>query len=192
MPRCFLLVNQAPVLAFADFCLTPGRYVLGRSAECDLPINSETVSRRHAELVVGEKSIEVADLGSRNGTFLNGVRVTTGSIERGELRFGQVTFLLEARHSLPDESFIAEEDTTDGGNSDAAPVRHHFLTPMQARVLAYLRQGLSEKELAHVLAISQNTAHHHVQAIYRAFNVHSRAELMAQFIRDDIDPRTGI
>lgn len=189
MPRCFLLVNHAPVLAFADFCLTPGKYVLGRSTECDLPINSETVSRRHAELVVSETSIEVADLGSRNGTFLNGVRVTSGTIDRGELRFGQVTFLLEARHSLPEDGVWDEDDTTDGGKEGDSD-RHYYLTPTQARVLAYLREGLSEKELARALAISQNTAHHHVQAVYRAYGVHSRPELMARFIRDTDDPRT--
>jgi DNA-binding CsgD family transcriptional regulator len=192
MPRCFLLVNQAPVLAFADFCLTPGKYVLGRSAECDLPINDETVSRRHAELVVTKTLIQVADLSSRNGTFLDGNRITKGSICGGPIQFGQVRFLLEPREELPEESVPFDEETTDGDLSHAGPKQHHFLRPTQLRVLAYLRQGLSEKELAVKLFISQSTAHHHVQKIYRAFDVHSRAELMAKFINQPGKSKAGL
>jgi pSer/pThr/pTyr-binding forkhead associated (FHA) protein len=57
----------------------PGRVVLGRASDCDvqLPPSLEfmEVSRRHCELEINPPSVQVRDLGSRNGTFLNGSTV---------------------------------------------------------------------------------------------------------------------
>ncbi len=46
--------------------------VLGRSQDADLVVADETVSRRHVELRGDRTSLEVEDLGSSNGTTLNG------------------------------------------------------------------------------------------------------------------------
>lgn len=46
--------------------------VIGRSRDADLTIDDDTVSRRHAELRGGREELEVEDLGSSNGTTLNG------------------------------------------------------------------------------------------------------------------------
>lgn len=46
--------------------------VLGRAADCDLPLAAERASRRHAEVRPGEGGHRVRDLGSTNGTRLNG------------------------------------------------------------------------------------------------------------------------
>ena len=48
---------------------------VGRSRNCDVPIKDPSVSRRHAELTPGGGKIVVRDLGSSNGTFVNGRRV---------------------------------------------------------------------------------------------------------------------
>lgn len=53
--------------------------VLGRDAECDIMIPSRQVSRRHARLVVTGEGTSIEDLGSKNGTHLNGEIV--GEIE---------------------------------------------------------------------------------------------------------------
>jgi hypothetical protein len=52
-----------------------GAYVLGRSSECDLVLASDIVSRRHAAIAVGATDVRVKDLGSSNGTYINGARV---------------------------------------------------------------------------------------------------------------------
>ena len=52
-----------------------GAYVVGRSSECDLVLASDIVSRRHATIAVGPVDIRVKDLGSSNGTYINGARV---------------------------------------------------------------------------------------------------------------------
>jgi pSer/pThr/pTyr-binding forkhead associated (FHA) protein len=49
--------------------------VVGRHPECGLQLNEGFPSRRHARLVVVENTVWVEDLGSRNGTFVNGVRI---------------------------------------------------------------------------------------------------------------------
>jgi pSer/pThr/pTyr-binding forkhead associated (FHA) protein len=53
--------------------LGPGDYFLGRGPECYLRFNTEWVSRQHCLLRVGADCALVRDLGSRNGTLVNGV-----------------------------------------------------------------------------------------------------------------------
>ncbi|MFE9257954.1 FHA domain-containing protein [Streptomyces sp. NPDC006879] len=48
---------------------------IGRAPENDLVVDDLTVSRRHAELRVQQAGFEIVDLGSHNGTFLNGARI---------------------------------------------------------------------------------------------------------------------
>ena len=57
------------------------------------------------------------------------------------------------------------------------------LSPRRRQVLTYLLQGEGEKRIAFVLKISVHTVHVHVREIYRTFNVHSRAELMALLLQ---------
>jgi hypothetical protein len=53
----------------------PGRYVIGRDYECDLRLTHDSVSRRHAMLTSVEGQWMVVDLGSTNGTRINGWRL---------------------------------------------------------------------------------------------------------------------
>jgi DNA-binding CsgD family transcriptional regulator len=58
----------------------------------------------------------------------------------------------------------------------------HDLSPRQRQVLELLLAGDSVKQLAAKLGISQHTAADHLKGLYKRQNVHSRAELMAQFV----------
>lgn len=70
--------------------------VLGRALSSDLPVLDPTVSRRHAELTIEPAAILVRDLGSSNGTFVNGSRVTTVSLRMGDrVVFGKILFELQ-------------------------------------------------------------------------------------------------
>lgn len=55
--------------------------IIGRSHDADLELSDPDVSRRHARLDLARGVLYVADLGSRNGTFLNGKALPDGSIE---------------------------------------------------------------------------------------------------------------
>lgn len=59
----------------------------------------------------------------------------------------------------------------------------HHLTPRQRQTLKLLLAGLSEKEAAHAMSISQATVHDHVVALHRHFEVCSRGELLSLFVR---------
>jgi len=66
---------------------------IGRSSECDICVAAAHLSRRHADLTIVEGVLFVKDLGSANGTYLNGKRITEARIKRGdELRFDTLSF----------------------------------------------------------------------------------------------------
>jgi DNA-binding winged helix-turn-helix (wHTH) protein len=58
-----------------EIVLSQGESLLGRTHDACVWIESSTVSRRHARIVVAGARAELEDLGSKNGTFLNGTRL---------------------------------------------------------------------------------------------------------------------
>lgn len=58
-----------------DIAVPMGTFFIGRGVDCQLSLDDAMVSRRHAALRVYAGSATVEDLGSRNGVFLNGVRI---------------------------------------------------------------------------------------------------------------------
>lgn len=67
--------------------------VIGRAPECDISLGAAHLSRRHAQLQVLDGLLYVKDLGSANGTFLNGKQIMEARIKRGdELRFDTLSF----------------------------------------------------------------------------------------------------
>jgi adenylate cyclase len=78
--------------------------VLGRGSMCEAQVSHDTVSRHHAELAAARNHVAVRDLGSANGTFVNGRRITSAELRDGEeIRFGQLAFRLERRPPTPRE-----------------------------------------------------------------------------------------
>ena len=74
-----------------------GSMVVGRHSECDICLPSDEISRKHAKLVVTPEGLFVEDLGSANGTFVNGVRVRRERVEPGdELKLDTVRFLVQS------------------------------------------------------------------------------------------------
>jgi Protein of unknown function (DUF3662)/FHA domain len=63
--------------------LTRAVTVVGRSGDVDIPLDDAGVSRRHAEIHVADGRARVVDLGSTNGTFVDGERVTTADLHDG-------------------------------------------------------------------------------------------------------------
>ena len=96
--------------------LSPGTHVVGRHPSCDLPLPVESVSGRHAEiLVAADGSVRFKDLGSTNGTFSGGVKVTEGEWFPGsELRLGNAAL------RLVDESSVVAAASAGADEADAA------------------------------------------------------------------------
>jgi DNA-binding winged helix-turn-helix (wHTH) protein len=88
-----------------------GEHVLGRDPSLELCVDSSSVSRRHARLRIGGGEVVLEDLGSKNGTFLNGQRLTRAVplSDRDQLRVGSVTLKFRVVASQPSTETIASE-----------------------------------------------------------------------------------
>lgn len=78
--------------------LHEGNYVLGRHLDCDIVMNDSNVSRRHAEFVCAAGEVSVRDLGSTNGTKVNGVGVSGNQLLQHSdvINFGTAQVRFEA------------------------------------------------------------------------------------------------
>lgn len=59
-----------------EFPLSDGEHIVGRDPEAGIRLASPKVSRRHAKIVVRHRHAVLTDLGSKNGSFVRGLRVT--------------------------------------------------------------------------------------------------------------------
>lgn len=72
-------VNLALVWNGQVLLLPEGEHIAGRDAECSLLIDAATVSRRHARITVLSGIATIEDLGSTNGTHVDGVRISSAT-----------------------------------------------------------------------------------------------------------------
>ena len=73
-PRVFMISQGNQAGLSAD--LAGGVVMIGRGADCQLILDDDYVSTRHARVVSTPNGIYVEDLGSTNGTYVNGQRIT--------------------------------------------------------------------------------------------------------------------
>jgi predicted component of type VI protein secretion system len=79
-----------------SFSVTREVTVIGRREDCDLIIPLGEVSRKHCRLVKDGDLLKVEDLGSANGTYLNGLRVQESLLAPGDtVQVGPVVFVLQ-------------------------------------------------------------------------------------------------
>jgi len=99
---------SAPALAYLDVVSgAPGRgrqfelrgqAALGRGADCDIHLEEAAISRHHAEIIWQYVLYQVRDLGSANGTFVNGHQVLSAPLNEGDLlELGLVQMRFRAR-----------------------------------------------------------------------------------------------
>src|SRR5438445_8755939 len=88
-----------------SFSITKDVTVIGRREDCDLRIPVSEVSRKHCRILKDDEGLRVEDLGSSNGTFHNGQRVS-GSIDLqpgDSIQVGPVVFVLQVDGNPPDD-----------------------------------------------------------------------------------------
>lgn len=85
-----------------EFELAPGTHLAGRARDAQVSIDDPAVSRYHARIVVAARGVAtVEDLGSRNGTYLNGQRLAAvAPLHEGDrVRIGPVELVVSIRSS---------------------------------------------------------------------------------------------
>lgn len=89
------------IVADGQFRLAGGANILGRDPEAHVWVNRPGVSRRHARVVIAGDAAVLEDLGSTNGTWLRGERVTTPTPlhDGDEIRLGPVPVVFRLRRA---------------------------------------------------------------------------------------------
>ena len=191
-------VMTSPPLPFTLFELTTSSGVsripardatlrIGRSPDNDVVVDGEqTVSRLHAELAHDGEHWVVRDLGSHNGTYVNGTRVVDGQavaltpldiVGVGGATIRMVTTSDEDLHTIEDASA-----------ADAYRLLT-ALSPREREVLAEVATGRTDEQIATALYISVKTVHSHLDRIRDKTGLRRRAELTRLAVRLGLGPR---
>ena len=98
------LVMRSGPIPGSSYILEKPEVVLGRELNNDLPVPDPEISRRHARFITRADGVYIEDLGSTNGTFLNGVRVKAPTLlHSGDLitLAENTVFVFEQRSTEP-------------------------------------------------------------------------------------------
>jgi pSer/pThr/pTyr-binding forkhead associated (FHA) protein len=93
--------------------LTDDKVTVGRLADNTLQIEDASVSSHHAELVLEGDTYHLLDLGSTNGTFVNGEATTDAVLKHGdEVRFGRIETIFSSKEAGTESQPLPESSTT--------------------------------------------------------------------------------
>jgi pSer/pThr/pTyr-binding forkhead associated (FHA) protein len=97
-------------------------FLIGRGNDCDLRLRDPNVSRHHCMIRIRPDEVTLHDLGSSNGTYVNGTRVISQAVLQSgdEIRLGEYHFILDLgvdreliRDKTPDVDPLAKTATPD-------------------------------------------------------------------------------
>ena len=100
------------------------RFLIGRAEDCHMRPKSDAISRNHCAILVSEEKVAIRDLNSRNGTMVNGERITSErELETGDrIRIGKLEFevlIKEAKRAKKEETKQPAKEKE--ARADAAP-----------------------------------------------------------------------
>ena len=100
--------------------LRPGEIVIGRGLDADIRVESPKVSRHHARIVVEGGQAVLEDLGSTNGTSVNGVRLESPRVlaHGDEIEIGHRAQVFRFACSSPDAATVASVKPPSGRGAD--------------------------------------------------------------------------
>ncbi len=112
------------------------RFLVGTSSECQLCCQSESVSPLHCELLLADEALSIRDMGTTNGTFVNGERIEdeTRLVGGDRLRIGRLEFevlaLPEDKPSEPQRDPMSEFVSEMLGEADAEDRARRMADPL--------------------------------------------------------------
>ncbi len=135
--------------------LPPQTATIGRSVECDVVIASKSVSREHTRLHREGRRWLVDDLGSTNGTYLNGERVINCMtlLDGDSLKVGDVTFVFHDPDTTTRENPVPDLEVDTAAGVIRVNRKAVALSPKEYLLLAFLyeRRGqvCSKDDIGH-------------------------------------------
>ena len=122
-------------------------FKLGRSPEADLILNANDISKFHAEIIAVGQVVILKDLGSTNGTYVNGLRIAEPTpVGEGDLlQFASLEFQLGRTEALPEPDYNTCE--VDGMESRWMITQMHQILNQQQFWMAY-QPIVSAKDLS--------------------------------------------
>ncbi len=109
-----------------SFELPPGEHLVGRSAQCQIVLNSPGISKNHAKFSVQGNKCIVTDLGSSNGTFVNGTKIHDRILRVGDrIAFHDIILELRIAQQQQAKAIPAPSPSWDGNAAfQQAPLAH--------------------------------------------------------------------
>lgn len=155
-------------------------FLIGRNEECDLILASDTVSRRHPEILTKENELIIHDLNSKNGTMINEkiLQKNTKLLNGDIISFGKMKFQVMYKIQNDNQAGTIFINSPRKENNF---VNYYYLTKREEDILYHLMQGKSTEEISKILFISKGTAKNHILNIFKKTNVHSKFELFALY-----------
>lgn len=102
--------------------LDKARTILGRGAEADITLNDTGASRQHAEVQWDGRRGRVRDLGSTNGTLVDGVKVSDQVLEPGSvIQIGRTRIVFQVVAKSADSTSVRRGPNAGGGSTAASP-----------------------------------------------------------------------
>ena len=153
--------------------------VLGRRSTSDLVLDDPHVSRAHAVIRKAGGAVLLEDLQSTGGTYVNGDQVQgSAALKHGDVvRFGSVEARFEDRGAV-----MQGDDDTE--LIELEPVEEKpILSPRQAEVLNYLKDGLTNPEIAEKLGVTERTVKAHCQEVFDRLGARNRTAAVAAAMR---------
>lgn len=152
------------------FELSVGEQIIGRSERADICIDDTGVSREHAKLVwTLQGVVNLIDMGSTNGTAVNGHRVDVAVLRPGDrVQLGPEVELWFG-HAPPT---VAGEQ-----REQQAKRLRKLLSARQLQVARLVAEGLGNKDIAERLGITVRTVESHLDHVYRVLEISSRSAL---------------
>lgn len=164
MTKVNLSIRVGPAGRELVFFMKSNPCKIGRADDCDLKLESRTVSRQHCQLKLKSKGLTVADLHSRNGTYVNGQLIVPGERtllhEGDELKVGKyfLKVLSNVSSSVDTDPPLDSSEATDASTNPGEV--DDLLSDLEQFITGYRlpNENATEETLGQIQPTSQQPA----------------------------------
>ncbi len=174
-----------------DIDIVGPAFLIGREPSCDLQLEQDLVSRRHARLRESDEGLVIEDLGSTNGVFVNERRIReptllahgdTIAIGTEMLEITEIALSRRAHKPTRPQQPVRFARDVDGPEQVTITTRLDVLSEREREVFELIVLGHTQREIADKLHISVKTIETHRARIADKLDCRTRAELVAYAI----------